>query len=53
MDFLKQVFTQFSNDRCTTLAAALAYYTAFALAPLLYLLLLTLTFGLSLAYEGA
>ncbi len=51
MSFLKQIFTEFSNDRCTTLAAALAYYTTFALPPLLYLLLTVLTFGLSVAYE--
>ncbi|MGB7326672.1 MAG: YihY/virulence factor BrkB family protein [Rubripirellula sp.] len=52
MDFLKQIFSDFSKDRCTTLAAALAYYTAFALPPLLYLLLTVLTFGLSVAYES-
>ncbi|TWU51278.1 hypothetical protein Poly59_28700 [Rubripirellula reticaptiva] len=52
MDFLKQSFSEFSKDRCTTLAAALAYYTAFALPPLLYLLLTVLTFGLSVAYES-
>ncbi len=52
MDFLKQTLTEFSKDRCTTLAAALAYYTAFALPPLLYLLLTVLTFGLSVAYES-
>ncbi len=52
MSFLKQTFSEFSSDRCTTLAAALAYYTAFALPPLLYLLLSVLTFGLSIAYRG-
>jgi len=52
MDFLKQTIAQFSKDRCTTLAAALAFYTAFALPPLLYLLLMVLTFGFSLAYES-
>ncbi|WP_372897928.1 YihY/virulence factor BrkB family protein [Stieleria sp.] len=52
MDFLKQTFEEFINDRCTTMAAALAYYTAFALPPLLFLLLTVLTFGLSLAYES-
>lgn len=52
MNFLKEIFSEFSKDRCTTLAAALAYYTAFALPPLLYLLLTVLTFGLSLAYDG-
>jgi len=52
MDFLKQTLSQFSKDQCGTLAAALAYFTAFALPPLLYLLLTVLTFGLSMAYEG-
>ncbi|QDV69239.1 hypothetical protein Poly24_29540 [Rosistilla carotiformis] len=52
MDFLKQTFSEFSKDRCTTLAAALAYYTTFALPPLLYLLLSVLTYGLSVAYES-
>tara|TARA_R110002049_G_scaffold4601_4_gene31883 strand:- start:123070 stop:123981 length:912 start_codon:yes stop_codon:yes gene_type:complete len=52
MNFLKKTFADFSKDRCTTLAAALAYYTAFALPPLLYLLLTILTFGLSVMYEG-
>ncbi len=37
---------------CDGLAAALAYYTAFALPPLLYLLLTVLTFGLSVAYDS-
>ena len=52
MEFLKQIFAEFSKDRCTTMAAALAYYTAFALPPLLYLLLTVLPFGLAVAYEG-
>src|SRR6056297_979308 len=51
MEFLKQTFSEFLENRCTTLAAALAYYTAFALPPLLYLMLLVLTFGLSVMYE--
>lgn len=42
----------FVSDRCTTLSAALAYYTIFALPPLLYLLLTVLTLGLSLNYES-
>lgn len=52
MDFLKQTFAEFSKNRCSTLAAALAYYTAFALPPLLYLMMMLLTFGLSIAYDG-
>ncbi|KAA5542576.1 YihY/virulence factor BrkB family protein [Roseiconus nitratireducens] len=52
MKFLKRLFSEFSSDECTTLAAALAYYTAFALPPLLYLLLTILTFGLSVFYDS-
>ncbi len=52
MGFVKEIFAEFSKDKCTTLAAALAYYTAFALPPLLYLLLALLTFGLSVAYDS-
>lgn len=52
MNFLQQTFKEFSQDHCTTLAAALAYYTAFALPPLLYLLLTVLTLGLSVAYDS-
>ncbi|WP_236621087.1 YihY/virulence factor BrkB family protein [Rhodopirellula sallentina] len=51
MDFFKQTFNEFSKNNCSTLAAALAYYTAFALPPLLYLLLTVLTFGLSVMYD--
>lgn len=52
MRFLKQTFTEFSNNNCATLAAALAYYTAFALPPLLYLLLTILTLGMSVMYDS-
>lgn len=52
MGFLKQTFTEFSNNNCSTLAAALAYYTAFALPPLLYLLLTILTLGMSVMYDS-
>lgn len=52
MTFLKKTFSEFSSDNCTTLAAALAYYTAFALPPLLYLLLTLLTLGMSTVYES-
>ena len=51
MNFLKQTFSEFSKNQCSMLAASLAYYTAFALPPLLYLLMIVLTFGLSVAYE--
>ncbi|MEZ6089138.1 MAG: YihY/virulence factor BrkB family protein [Pirellulaceae bacterium] len=53
MHFIKQVLWQFSTDRCPSLAAALSYYTLFALPPLLYLLLMTLTFGMSFRYDGS
>lgn len=52
MNLLKQTVREFSNDNCTTLAAALAYYTVFALPPLLFLLLMVLTAGMSTLYEG-
>ncbi len=53
MKFIKQVLADFSSDRCTTLAAALAYYTAFALPPLLYLLLLLVTFCMTIFYDSS
>jgi membrane protein len=40
------------DDRCPTLAASLAYYTIFALPPLLFLLLSFVTAGLSFHYEN-
>lgn len=40
--FLKQTFKEFSEDSCTRLAAALAYFTVFALPPLFYILLMIL-----------
>lgn len=51
MKVLKATFANFIADDCTTLAASLAYYTVFALPPLLYLLLTILTYSLSLAHE--
>lgn len=39
---LKRTASDFIDDRCQTMAAALAYYTAFSLPPLLVLLLLLL-----------
>lgn len=52
MELLKRTIEEFVEDRCTTLAAALAYYTAFALPPLLYLMFLAMTVGLSVSYES-
>lgn len=39
LDVLKQTVREFLDDRCTTLAAAISYYTVFALPPLLVLIL--------------
>ena len=36
---LKKAFSEFSNDNCTTMAAALAYYTIFSLPPLLVIII--------------
>lgn len=52
MTYLRQVFSEFFRDRCTTMAAALSYYTVFALPPLLYLLMAVVTAGLSVAYDS-
>ena len=37
---IKRTFSDFSEDDCSTMAAALAYYAAFSLAPLLVLVIL-------------
>lgn len=39
INILKQTVSEFSQDKCTRMAAALAYYTAFSLAPLLILII--------------
>lgn len=49
---LKKSAIQFSEDRCTTLAASLAYYTLFAMPPLLYLLVMVLSVGMSASLES-
>jgi membrane protein len=41
---LKETWTDFSNDNASRLAAALAYYTIFALAPLLVIAVVVLSF---------
>lgn len=53
LELLRKAFREFFEDQCTTLAAALAYYTLFALPPILYLLLTALTWGFSVYYEDA
>ena len=40
VSFFKQVGREFAEDDCPRMAAALAYYTAFSLAPLMVLLML-------------
>lgn len=52
MNYFRQVFAAFAADQCPTLAAAISYYTLFALPPLLYLLLTVVTAGLSFAYDS-
>jgi membrane protein len=42
LKLIKRAFSNFLNDRCQSMAAALAYYTAFSLPPLLLLLMLML-----------
>lgn len=42
LPLLKKTASNFVDDRCQTMAASLAYYTAFSLPPLLVLLLLVL-----------
>jgi membrane protein len=50
---LKQTFSEWSEDKAPTLAAALAFYTLFSLAPLLLLIvsILGLVFGQGAAQE--
>lgn len=40
LGLLKNTFSEFSADNCSRMAAALAYYTVFSLAPLLMLIIL-------------
>ena len=51
MNYLRQVCSEFAADQCTTLAAAISYYTVFALPPLLYLLMMVVTAGLSVTFD--
>lgn len=52
LDFIKKTFSEFSEDRCTTLGAALAYYTIFSLPPLLFILVTVMSWGLSATTSG-
>lgn len=51
MNFLSKTVTKFFDDECTSLAAAIAYYTALSLPPLLYALFLILTTSMSFVFE--
>src|SRR6266576_2872054 len=42
IELLKDTYQDFTEDDCTTQAAALSYYTVFSLPPLLVLLLMIL-----------
>ncbi|MEZ6153988.1 MAG: YihY/virulence factor BrkB family protein [Pirellulaceae bacterium] len=48
---LKRAWGRFIEDECMTLAASLAYYTLFAMPPLLFLLVTVVSSGMSLAFE--
>jgi membrane protein len=39
LDLLKETFSEWSKDKASRLAAALAYYTVFSLAPLLIIVI--------------
>lgn len=48
---LRKTIDQFINDDCMTLAASLAYYTLFAMPPLLFLLVTIVSAGLSATFD--
>lgn len=50
-DFGREVWTDFNDDDCTSMAASLAYYTVFSLAPLLVIVIVVA--GLVLTPEQA
>ncbi|WP_419419872.1 YihY/virulence factor BrkB family protein [Legionella sp. D16C41] len=51
LDYLKELYTYYSEDKIAIFAAALAYYTAFALAP--FLIICTSIVGLAFGQEAA
>ena len=51
LDFLKKLYAHWSEDRIAIFAAALAYYTAFALAP--FLIICTSVVGLAFGQDAA
>jgi len=50
---LRKAVDHFTVDDCPTLAAGLAYYTLFAMPPLLFLLVSVVSLGMSFWYEEA
>ncbi len=48
---IQKAVNQFIADDCMTLAASLAYYTLFAMPPLLFLLVTIVSAGMSAAFE--
>ena len=48
---IRKAVNQFISDDCLTLAAALTFYTLFAMPPLLFLLVTIVSTGLSTTYE--
>lgn len=52
LSFFKQVLSEFSQDSCMRMGAALAYYTVFALPPVTLLLVLILGFSFQATGQG-
>ncbi len=48
--FMQKTFARFNEDDCMTLAASIAFYTLFALPPLLYLLAIVMSAGMTSIY---
>lgn len=48
---MQKTLARFNEDDCLTLAAAIAFYTLFALPPLLYLLAIVLSAGMASIYR--
>lgn len=47
---MQKTFARFNEDDCMTLAASIAFYTLFALPPLLYLLAIVMSAGMASIY---
>lgn len=48
--FMNKTLARFNEDDCMTLAASIAFYTLFALPPLLYLLAIVMSAGMASVY---